>query len=360
MGVFRTHANAPRVLLANSNLVPHWATWKHFNELDRKGLMMYGQMTAGSWIYIGSQGIVQGTYETFVEMGRRHYGGSLMGKWILTAGLGGMGGAQTLAATMAGASCLAIECRQTSIDFRLRTGYVDVAAKNLDEAPKILEDAKTTGKAVPVALLGNAADVLPELVKRLISSAFPTDDYQSYREVNAFMARALMRFRKPDAAFWIQDYHFLALGAEMRDLGVSNPIGFFLHTPWPARSVMECVPHHRELVEAMLAYDLIGFQTDNDRDNFADCLRSDLGLHVKNGIVTSRFGTSRLAAFPIGIDVDGFAAQAQARHRIRMCRGCGEACTASASRSASIASTIPRGWSIVSALSIACSKCSHP
>ncbi len=142
--MFRTHANAPRVLLANSNLVPHWANWKHFNELDRKGLMMYGQMTAGSWIYIGSQGIVQGTYETFVEMGRRHYGGSLKGKWILTAGLGGMGGAQPLAATMAGASCLAIECRQTSIDFRLRTKLRRCRApRNLDEALEILEDAKT-------------------------------------------------------------------------------------------------------------------------------------------------------------------------------------------------------------------------
>lgn len=137
------------------------------------------------------------------------------------------------------------------------------------------------------------------------------DDYQSYREVNAFMARALMRFRKPNTAFWVQDYHFLALGAEMRDLGVRNPIGFFLHTPWPSRTVMECVPHHRELIEAMLAYDLIGFQTDNDRDNFAECLQSDLGLLVENGIATSRFGTSRLATFPIGIDVDGFAAQAQ-------------------------------------------------
>ena len=162
VGVFKTHANAPRVLLANSNLVPHWANWKHFNELDRKGLMMYGQMTAGSWIYIGSQGIVQGTYETFVEMGRRHYGGSLKGKWILTAGLGGMGGAQTLAATMAGASCLAIECRQSSIDFRLRTGYVDVAAANIEEALAILERAKTEGKAISVALRGNAAEIVPD------------------------------------------------------------------------------------------------------------------------------------------------------------------------------------------------------
>ena len=134
VGVFPSHADAPRVLIANSNLVPHWATWEHFNELDRKGLMMYGQMTAGSWIYIGSQGIVQGTYETFVEMARQHYGGSLAGRWILTAGLGGMGGAQTLAATMAGASCLAVECRPSSIEFRLRTGYLDVQARDLDDA----------------------------------------------------------------------------------------------------------------------------------------------------------------------------------------------------------------------------------
>src|SRR5262252_1688893 len=139
VGVFRTHADAPRVLIANSNLVPHWATLDHFNTLDRKGLMMYGQMTAGSWIYIGSQGIVQGTYETFAEMGRRHYGGDLRGKWILTAGLGGMGGAQPLAASMAGASLLAVECRPSSIEFRLRTGYVDVQAKDLDEALAIIE-----------------------------------------------------------------------------------------------------------------------------------------------------------------------------------------------------------------------------
>src|SRR6187431_2944972 len=141
VGVFPTHADAPRVLLANSNLVPHWATWEHFNELDRKGLMMYGQMTAGSWIYIGSQGIVQGTYETFVEMGRQHYGGSLAGRWILTAGLGGMGGAQPPAATMAGASMLAIECRPSSIEFRLRTGYVDMQADDLDHALALIDES---------------------------------------------------------------------------------------------------------------------------------------------------------------------------------------------------------------------------
>src|SRR5689334_15168509 len=166
VGVFRTHAHAPRVLIANSNLVPHWATWEHFNVLDRKGLMMFGQMTAGSWIYIGSQGIVQGTYETFAELGRRHYGGSLAGKWILTAGLGGMGGAQPLAATFAGACMLAIECQPSRIEMRLRTGYLDKQASSLDEALKIIEQACREKKAVSVGVLGNAAEMLPEMVKR--------------------------------------------------------------------------------------------------------------------------------------------------------------------------------------------------
>src|ERR1700728_2835008 len=161
VGVFRTHEDAPRVLLANSNLVPHWATWEHFNELDRKGLMMYGQMTAGSWIYIGSQGIVQGTYETFVKRGRQHYGGDLTGRWILTAGLGGMGGAQPLAATMAGASLLAVECQPSRIEMRLRTGYLDRQAATIDEALAIIDRAKSEGKPVSVGLLGNAADVFP-------------------------------------------------------------------------------------------------------------------------------------------------------------------------------------------------------
>ncbi|ALA19292.1 MULTISPECIES: urocanate hydratase [unclassified Chelatococcus] len=189
VGVFRTHPDAPRVLIANSNLVPHWATWDHFNELDRKGLMMYGQMTAGSWIYIGSQGIVQGTYETFVEMGRRHYGGDLSGKWILTAGLGGMGGAQPLAAVMAGASCLAIECRPSSIEFRLRTGYVDVQAKDLDEALAIIEEATRTKKPVSVALLGNAAEVLPELVKRGVRPDCVTDQTSAHDPVNGYLPK---------------------------------------------------------------------------------------------------------------------------------------------------------------------------
>ncbi len=187
VGVFKTHADAPRVLLANSNLVPRWATWEHFNELDKKGLMMYGQMTAGSWIYIGSQGIVQGTYETFVEMGRQHFGGDLAGKWILTAGLGGMGGAQTLAATMAGASCLAIECRPTSIEFRLRTGYVDVQAKDLDDALAIIAKATKEKKALSVALLGNAAEILPELVRRGVKPDAVTDQTSAHDPVNGYL-----------------------------------------------------------------------------------------------------------------------------------------------------------------------------
>src|SRR5215813_10209228 len=166
VGVFRTHADAPRVLLANSNLVPHWATWEKFHELDRAGLMMYGQMTAGSWIYIGSQGIVQGTYETFVEVGRRHFGGDLKGKWILTGGLGGMGGAQPLAATMAGASMLAVECQPSRIERRLETRYLDQQAKTLDEALAIICAAHAKGEAVSVGLLGNAAEVFPEIVRR--------------------------------------------------------------------------------------------------------------------------------------------------------------------------------------------------
>ncbi|MBH0237468.1 urocanate hydratase [Methylobrevis albus] len=187
VGVFPTHADAPRVLIANSNLVPHWATWEHFNELDAKGLAMYGQMTAGSWIYIGSQGIVQGTYETFVEMGRRHYGGSLAGRWILTAGLGGMGGAQPLAATMAGASCLAVECRPSSIEFRLRTGYVDVAAKDLGDALSIIDRATAEKKPVSVALLGNAADVFPELVRRGVRPDCVTDQTSAHDPINGYL-----------------------------------------------------------------------------------------------------------------------------------------------------------------------------
>jgi len=189
VGVFRTHADAPRVLIANSNLVPRWATWEHFHELDRLGLMMYGQMTAGSWIYIGSQGIIQGTYETFVEVGRQHYGGTLAGRWILTAGLGGMGGAQPLAATMAGASCLAVECQPSRIEMRLRTGYLDVEARGLDEALARIEAAKRAGRPVSVGLLGNAADVFPELVRRGVRPDVVTDQTSAHDPLNGYLPR---------------------------------------------------------------------------------------------------------------------------------------------------------------------------
>ncbi|MFG6565573.1 urocanate hydratase [Sulfitobacter sp. 1A13421] len=187
VGVFQTHKDAPRVLIANSNLVPHWANWDHFNELDKKGLAMYGQMTAGSWIYIGSQGIVQGTYETFVEAGRQHYGGDLKGKWILTGGLGGMGGAQPLAAVMAGACCLAVECNPDSIDFRLRTRYVDEKTDSLDEALAMIERWTAAGEAKSVALLGNAADVFPELVKRGVRPDIVTDQTSAHDPVNGYL-----------------------------------------------------------------------------------------------------------------------------------------------------------------------------
>jgi urocanate hydratase len=187
VGVFRTHENAPRVLLANSNLVPHWATWEHFAELDRAGLMMYGQMTAGSWIYIGTQGIVQGTYETFVEMGRQHYDGDLTGRWLLTAGLGGMGGAQPLAAVMAGASCLAIECQPSRIEMRLATGYLDYKADTIEEAMAILDRAKAEGKAVSVGLLGNAAELLPEMFRRGIRPDLLTDQTSAHDPVNGYL-----------------------------------------------------------------------------------------------------------------------------------------------------------------------------
>ncbi len=191
VGVFKTHANAPRVLIANSNLVPQWATWEHFNELDRKGLFMYGQMTAGSWIYIGSQGIVQGTFETFVEAGKQHYNNSWAGKWILTAGLGGMGGAQPLAATLAGAVSLNIECQQSSIDFRLRTRYVDKQARDIDHALELIQQHCAAKEAVSIALLGNAAEVLPELVRRAkagsIKPDLVTDQTSAHDLVNGYL-----------------------------------------------------------------------------------------------------------------------------------------------------------------------------
>jgi len=206
VGVFRTHADAPRVLIANSNLVPRWATWEHFNELDRKGLMMYGQMTAGSWIYIGTQGIVQGTYETFGAVAKKHFGGDATGRWMLTAGLGGMGGAQPLAATMAGFSMLAVEVDESRIDFRLRTGYLDHRVDSLDAALELISTAGKEGRTVSVGLLGNAADVLPEIVARGLKPDAVTDQTSAHDPLNGYIPRgwslahtAEMRQRDPDA-----------------------------------------------------------------------------------------------------------------------------------------------------------------
>jgi urocanate hydratase len=198
VGVFRSHPDAPRVVIANSNLVPHWATWETFNELDRKGLMMFGQMTAGSWIYIGSQGIVQGTYETFAELGRQHYGGDLRGRWILSAGLGGMGGAQPLAATMAGASMLAVECDPTRIEKRLQTRYLDRRAETLDEALALIAAAHARGEALSVGLLGNAADVFPELLARGVRPDAVTDQTSAHDPVNGYLPQGwtLERWRR--------------------------------------------------------------------------------------------------------------------------------------------------------------------
>ena len=187
VGIFKTHTDAPRVLIANSNLVPAWANWEHFNELDKKGLMMYGQMTAGSWIYIGSQGIVQGTYETFVEMGRQHFDGDLSGRWILTAGLGGMGGAQPLAATMAGASLLAIECDQDRIQKRLSTGYLDKTADNLDEALEMIQSSIDNKEPISVGLLGNVADILPKMIEMKVKPDIVTDQTSAHDPVNGYL-----------------------------------------------------------------------------------------------------------------------------------------------------------------------------
>ncbi|WP_392339564.1 urocanate hydratase [Moritella marina] len=187
VGVFQTHANAPRVLIANSNLVPHWANWEHFNKLDKAGLMMYGQMTAGSWIYIGSQGIVQGTYETFVAMAKQHFDGQAQGRWVLTGGLGGMGGAQPLAATMAGFSMIAVECDESRIDYRLRTGYVDKKATTLDEALALLDESIKTGKPTSIGLLGNVADIFPELVKRGVVPDCTTDQTSAHDPLNGYL-----------------------------------------------------------------------------------------------------------------------------------------------------------------------------
>ena len=197
VAVVKTHTDAPRVLIANSNIVPHWANWDHFNELDKKGLMMYGQMTAGSWIYIGTQGIVQGTYETFAEAGRQHYGGDLKGRWILTGGLGGMGGAQPLAAVMAGACCLAVECNPDSIDFRLRTRYVDERTDSLDEALAMIEHWTKAGQAKSVGLLGNAADIFPEIHRRGVRPDIVTDQTSAHDPLNGYLPQgwSLARWR---------------------------------------------------------------------------------------------------------------------------------------------------------------------
>ena len=232
VGVFHTHVDAPRVLIANSNLVPHWATWEHFNELDRKGLMMYGQMTAGSWIYIGSQGIIQGTYETFVEMARQNYGGNLQGRWILTAGLGGMGAAQPLAAVMAGACMLAIECQQSRIDFRLKTRYVDEQATDLDDALARIAKYTKAGAAKSIALLGNAADVLPELVRRGVRPDAVTDQTSAHDPVNGYLPQG-----------WTLEQWF-----ERRK---SDPVG-------TARAAKLSMKTH---VEAMLAFHAQGIPT---------------------------------------------------------------------------------------------------
>jgi len=191
VGIFKTHENAPRVLIANSNLVPHWASWEHFNELDAKGLMMYGQMTAGSWIYIGSQGIVQGTYETFVEAGRQHFNGDLSGKWVLTAGLGGMGGAQPLAASLAGACSLNIECQQTRIDFRLKTAYLDEQANDLDDALERIKKYTSAGQARSIGLCGNAADILPEIVRRGVVPDMVTDQTSAHDPLNGYLPQGM-------------------------------------------------------------------------------------------------------------------------------------------------------------------------
>ena len=248
VGVFPSHPDAPRVLIANSNLVPAWANWEHFNELDRKGLMMYGQMTAGSWIYIGSQGIVQGTYETFVEMGRQHYNGNLAGRWVLTAGLGGMGGAQPLAASLAGASSLTIECQQSRIDFRIKTRYVDEQAADLDDALARIARYTAEGRAVSVALLGNAADVLPELVRRGVRPDAVTDQTSAHDPVNGYLP-----------AGWTVEEWF-----ERRK---SDPVG----TSKAAKASM------RKHVEAMLAFHAQGVPTFDYGNNIRQ-MAKDEGL----------------------------------------------------------------------------------
>ena len=252
VGVFRTHAQAPRVLIANSNLVPRWATWEHFHELDRKGLMMFGQMTAGSWIYIGSQGIVQGTYETFVEAGKRHYGGSLAGRWILTAGLGGMGGAQPLAATFAGASSLVIECRQSRIDFRLATRYLDEQARDLEDALGRMEQYARERRAVSVALLGNAAEVLPELARRAQAGGtrpdLLTDQTSAHDLVNGYLP----------AGWSVERWH-----AAQADPGA--------HAELVRAAARSCAAH----VRAMLEFQRLGVPTFDYGNNIRQVARDE-------------------------------------------------------------------------------------
>jgi urocanate hydratase len=248
VGIFRTHPDAPRVLIANSNLVPHWATLDHFNELDRKGLMMFGQMTAGSWIYIGSQGIVQGTYETFAEVGRRHYGGDLAGKWILTAGLGGMGGAQPLAATMAGASLLAIECQPSRIEARLKTGYLDRQAKSLDEGLAMIDSSCRARKPLSVGVLGNAAEMVPELLRRGIKPDVVTDQTSAHDPVNGYLPKG-----------WTL--------SEWETRRVRDPKGV-------ERAAKESIAEH---VRAMLAFHRMGIPTVDYGNNIRQ-MAKDMGV----------------------------------------------------------------------------------
>ncbi len=248
VGVFRTHPDAPRVLIANSNLVPAWANWEHFNELDRKGLMMYGQMTAGSWIYIGSQGIVQGTYETFVEVGRQHYGGDLAGRWILTGGLGGMGGAQPLAATMAGASMLAVECSATRIEMRLRTRYLDRQAATLDEALELIAASCRERRPVSIGLLGNAAEIFPELVRRGVRPDAVTDQTSAHDPLHGYLP----------AGWTLADYAERAA----RD---------------PKGTVLAAKQSMRVQVEAMLAFWRMGVPTLDYGNNIRQ-MAKDMGL----------------------------------------------------------------------------------
>jgi urocanate hydratase len=286
VGVFKTHADAPRVLIANSNLVPAWANWEHFRELDRKGLMMFGQMTAGSWIYIGSQGIVQGTYETFAEMGRQHFSGDLSGKWILTAGLGGMGGAQPLAATMAGASMLAIECQADRIDKRLETGYLDKRADTLDEALELIDKSVNDKKPLSVGLLGNAVDILPELLRRGVRPDALTDQTSAHDPANGYLPGGWTveewiekRSSDPDAvvkaAVKSMALHVQAM-LEFNSLGVPT---FDYGNNIRQVALDEGVEN---------AFDFPGFVPAYDRTVSLGCTKRRPGGHIQNGSESER------------------------------------------------------------------------